>query len=140
VADTAEPGEAKEEEADEEDAEPARHAKRARLGPEAHPMSVLLQLHAKDGATKAAIVFELWPSRGVVVPRVEEGDAALLAGILGEGAAEAAPPGADEGEASAAAPPAVLHWAQKLAGLDGGATDAAHAAAVVAALLAKAHA
>jgi hypothetical protein len=134
-----EPGEAGEarEEADEEDESARRGAKRARAGPEVHPMSVLLSLeHVKEGTTSQAVLaFEWHPSRGILVPRVEEGDATvLLQGILGEDAAEAAG-GGDEGEVSGG--PSTLHWAQKLAGLDSGGADAGHAAAVVAALLAK---
>jgi hypothetical protein len=95
---------------------------------------VLLRLeHGKA----ALLVFEWHPSRGILV-RVEEGEAAVLQGILGESdAAEPAGGGEDEGEVRAG--PSTLHWAQKLAGLDsgGGGADAGHAAAVVAALLAK---
>ena len=127
----AEVAEAKEEE--EEDGR--RSAKRARIGDGVHPMSVLLELHAR-GSKLAAVVFEFVPSRGLVVPRVEDGDAALLDGILGESLTEAA--GGEEGEAppsvsEAAAQLPVLSWAQKLA--EG---DAAHAGAVMAALHAAA--
>ena len=136
AAEAAEPGEAKEEE---EDAETGRRsAKRARTGDGVHPMSVLLELHAR-GSKQAAVVFELYPSRGLVVPRVEDGDAALLDGILGESLTDAV--GGEEGEAapslSEAAAHPVLAWAQKLAGIEG-AADAAHAGAVVAALHAAA--
>ncbi len=134
----AEPGEAKDaaEEEGEEEGEPTRRAhKRARTSAEVHPMSVLLELHAR-GTKAAAIVFEFHPSRGTVVPRVEDdGDATLLHGVLGEGAPDAAAGDEEEDADAAAAAPVVLQWAQKLAGLDG-AADAAHAAAVVAALLA----
>ena len=132
----AEPGEAKEEDEPEEG---RRSAKRARIGDGVHPMSVLLELHAR-GSKRASVVFEYLPSRGLVVPRVDDGDAALLDGILGESLTDAA--GGEEGEAApslseAAAHLPVLSWAQKLAGVEGSA-DAAHAAAVVDALHAAA--
>jgi hypothetical protein len=138
AAEAAEPGEAKDEEDDGETGG-RRNAKRARTGDGVHPMSVLLELHAR-GSRQAAVVFEFLPSRGLVVPRVEDGDAALLDGILGESFADAV--GGEEGEAApspteAAAQTPVLSWAQKLAGIEGVA-DAAHAAAVVAALFAAA--
>ncbi len=139
AAEAAEPGEAKEEEDDGETGG-RRNAKRARTDDGVHPMSVLLELHAR-GSRQAAVVFEFLPSRGLVAPRVEDGDAALLDGILGESfLADAA--GGEEGEAApspteAAAQTPVLSWAQKLAGIEGVA-DAAHASAVVAALFAAA--
>jgi hypothetical protein len=96
-------------------------------------MSVLLELLRKSGGTLAAVAFDFIPLQNLVVPRVEDGDAALLQGIMGE---DALPP-RDEEDGGGSAGPVSLHWAQKLAGLDG-ASDAAHASAVIAALLAAA--
>jgi hypothetical protein len=135
AADAVEAGEVQEEEEEER-----RSTKRARTGDDGvHPMSVLLELHAR-GSKRAGVVFELVPSRGLVVPRVEDGDAALLDGILGESLTEAAG-GGEEGEAAPADDAlgslVQLTWVQKLAGLEGS-PDPAHAVAVVAALHAAA--
>ena len=131
AADAVEAGEMQDEEE-----EGRRSTKRARTGDDGvHPMSVLLELHAR-GSKRAGVVFEFVPSRGLVVPRIEDdGDAALLDGILGESLSEAAG-GGEEGEA-APSDALVTHprltWVQKLAGLEGS-PDPAHAEAVVAAL------
>ena len=135
AADAVEAGEVQ----DEEDEE-RRSTKRARTGDDGvHPMSVLLELHAR-GSKRAGIVFELVPSRGLVAARVEDGDAALLDGILGESLVEAAG-GGEEGEAAPVEDGlgslVQLAWVQKLAGLDGS-PEPAHAEAVVAALHAAA--
>ena len=136
VADAVEAGEVQEE----EEEGGRRSTKRARTGDDGvHPMSVLLELHAR-GSKRAGVVFEFVPSRGLVVSRVEDdGDAALLDGILGESLTDAAG-GGEEGEAApsgALVTQPHLTWVQKLAGLEG-TPDPAHAEAVVAALHAAA--
>ena len=131
AADVAEAGEVQEEE------EGRRSTKRARTGDGGvHPMSVLLELHAR-GSKRAGIAFEFVPSRGLVVPRMEDGDAALLDGILGESLTDVAGGGEDGEAAPSAALVNRLSWVQKLAGLDGS-PEPAHAEAVVAALHAAA--
>lgn len=129
-AEAAEPGEAAGGEAEEEDGASRRKRAREADADAVHPLSVFCELHTR-GAKRAVVCFEYQPGKAAIVTRVQEGERALLNGILGEGDMEALEEGLEEGSVPAHGPP--LRWAATLA--EG---DSEHAARVVAALLAAA--